>query len=124
MKILKTFKMKKVIFGFLALVLTITISANEKKGMAPKDADNAALVALSGTVTDSGSGESLVGVEVRIEGTDEKAYTDFDGNFTFGNMKPGEYKLTANYISYQKSTETLKVNGKENQVTIKMENSR
>jgi type 1 fimbria pilin len=124
MKILKTFKMKKVIFGFLALVLTITISANEKKGKTAKDADNAALVALSGTVTDSGSGESLVGVEVRIEGTDEKTYTDFDGNFTFGNMKPGEYKLTANYISYQKSTETLELKGQVNEVNIKMENSR
>jgi hypothetical protein len=124
MKNLKTFKMKKVIFGFLALMLTITISANEKKGIAPKDAENATLAALSGTVTDSGSGESLVGVEVKIEGTEEKTYTDLDGNFIFGNIKPGEYKLTANYISYQKSTETLKVNGKDNQVTIKMENSR
>jgi hypothetical protein len=124
MKNLKTFDMKKVIFGFLALVLTITISANEKKGIDSKNADKAALVALSGTVTDSGSGESLVGVEVKIEETGQKTYTDFDGNFTFGNMKPGEYKLTANYISYQKSTETLEVNGQANQIAIKMENSK
>jgi hypothetical protein len=116
--------MKKLIFGFLTLMLAITVIAGEKEGKTAKDNEHAAFVALSGTVTDSGSGESLVGVEVKLEGTDEKTYTDFDGNFTFGNIKPGEYKLTANYISYQKSTETMKLNGKDNQVTIKLENSK
>jgi len=38
-------------------------------------------------------------------------------------MKPGEYKLVTSYISYKKSSETLKVDSKENQVKIKLENS-
>ena len=42
-------------------------------------------------------------------------YTDFDGKFTFENIKPGEYKLVTNYISYKKGTEILKVNNKENE---------
>jgi len=116
--------MKKAIFGLVMVMVAFTVTGSEKEGKTSKDAKNEALVALSGTVSDSGSGESLVGVEVKIEGTEEKTYTDFDGNFVFSNVKPGEYKLTANYISYQKSTETLEVNGNDKQVTIKMENSK
>jgi protocatechuate 3,4-dioxygenase beta subunit len=103
-------------------MLTVAVTANEKEGKTAVNSDNTATVALSGTVLDSNSGELLVGVEVQIEGTETKTYTDFDGNFTFDNMKPGEYKLVANYISYKKCTETLKVDGKENQVKIKLEN--
>jgi hypothetical protein len=114
--------MKKLIIGFLSIMLTVAVTANEKEGKTAVNSDNTATVALSGTVLDSNSGELLVGVEVQIEGTETKTYTDFDGNFTFDNMKPGEYKLVANYISYKKCTETLKVDGKENQVKIKLEN--
>jgi hypothetical protein len=114
--------MKKLMIGFLSIMLAVAVTANEKEGKTAVNSDNTATVALSGTVLDSNSGELLVGVEVKIEGTDTKTYTDFDGNFTFDNMKPGEYKLVANYISYKKCTETLKVDGKENQVKIKLEN--
>jgi protocatechuate 3,4-dioxygenase beta subunit len=114
--------MKKILIGFLSIMLAVAVTANEKEGKTAVNSDNAATVALSGTVLDSNSGELLVGVEVKIEGTDTKTYTDLDGNFTFDNMKPGEYKLVANYISYKKCTEILKVDGKENQVKIKLEN--
>ena len=109
--------------GLLSIMLAVAVTANEKEGKTAVNSDNTATVALSGTVLDSNSGELLVGVEVKIEGTNTKTYTDFDGNFSFDNMKPGEYKLVANYISYKKCTETLKVDGKENQVKIKLENS-
>lgn len=60
-------------------------------------------ITLSGSVTDKQTGETLVGVEVKLDGTDQKAYTDFDGNFTFNKIKPGTYNISASYISYQKS---------------------
>jgi hypothetical protein len=115
--------MKKLLIGFLSIMLAVTVTANEKEGKTATNSDNTATVALSGTVFDSTSGELLVGVEVTIDGTETKTYTDFDGNFTFDNMKPGEYKLVTNYISYNKTTETLKVDAKKNQVKIKLENS-
>lgn len=115
--------MKKLIIGFLSIVFAVAVTASEKEGKTAVNTDNTAFVALSGTVFDSASGELLVGVEVKIEGTETKTYTDFDGNFTFDNVKPGEYKLVTNYISYKSSVETLQLNGKENQVKIKLENS-
>ncbi|MBW6537161.1 MAG: carboxypeptidase-like regulatory domain-containing protein [Mariniphaga sp.] len=115
--------MKKLLIGVFALLLAVAVSAKDKGEKTNTDTESTATVALSGTVLDSNSGELLVGVEVKIEGTETKTYTDFDGNFTFGNMKPGEYKLVANYISYKSSVETLQLNGKENQVKIKLQNS-
>ena len=64
---------------------------------------NIADVNLSGQVIDMTSGEPLTGVEIEIEGSDKKVYTDFDGNFNFDNLKPGDYNIIASYISYDKS---------------------
>jgi len=114
--------MKRLLIGFLSLILVMAVAANEKDKNKATDSDNTATVVLSGTVTDSGSGELLAGVEVKIEGTGVKTYTDFDGKFSIGNMKPGEYKLIANYISYKKWVETLTLDGRENPVKIKLEN--
>jgi protocatechuate 3,4-dioxygenase beta subunit len=114
--------MKKLMIGFISLMLVMVVSANEKDTKKSGDSDNTATVVLSGTVSDSGSGELLAGVEMKIEGTGIKTYTDFDGKFSFGNMKPGEYKLVANYISYKKRVETLTLDGSENTVKIKLEN--
>lgn len=115
--------MKKLMFVFLTLLLAITVAAGTKEGKKTENADNAVSAVLTGKVIDSGSGELLVGVEVKIEETGQKTYSDLDGNFSFTAMKPGEYKLTTNYISYKACSENLEVNGKENQVTIKLENS-
>ncbi len=115
--------MKKILIGFLSMMLAVAVIANEKEGKTAVNSNNAETVSLSGTVLDSNSGELLAGVEVIIEGTETKTYTDFDGNFKFKNITPGEHKLVANYISYKKSVETLRLNGKDNQVKIKLENS-
>lgn len=116
--------MKKLLIGFMSLILVLAVSANEKEAKTNSDTDSGATVAMTGTITDSQSGELLAGVEVSLEGTDTKTYTDFDGNFRFQNITPGEYKVVTNYISYNKATETLKVDGKDNRVQIKLENSK
>ncbi len=87
------------------------------------DADNTASVVVSGSISDVKSGESLVGVEVKLEGTDLKTYTDFDGNFTFKNVKPGEYKVVANYISYNTTTEKLQAGKNAKDVKLKLQSS-
>ena len=115
--------MKKILFGFLALILTVAVSAKENETKNASTTDNAASVVLVGSISDANSGESLVGVEVKIEGTDLKTYTDFDGNFTFNNVKPGEYKVVANYISYKPVAETLEASTKNNELKLKLQPS-
>lgn len=116
--------MKKIIFSLLALVLTIAVNAKENETKTATTADNAANIVLAGTISDANSGESLVGVEVKIEGTDLKTYTDFDGNFTFSNVKPGEYKVIASYISYKPVSKTLEANAKNNELELKLQPSK
>ncbi len=56
---------------------------------------------ISGTIIDELSGETLVGVEVQLKGTETKVYTDFDGNFKFSDIPVGKCELTAKLISYR-----------------------
>lgn len=116
-------KMKKILIGFLSLMLTVAVTAKENEVKKESTTDNAATVVLVGSISDANSGESLVGVEVKIEGTDLKTYTDFDGTFTFTNVKPGEYKVVANYISYKPATEKLEASTRNNELKLKLQPS-
>jgi protocatechuate 3,4-dioxygenase beta subunit len=117
--------MKKIVFSLIVVALSISAFAknDENKNEAEKPALTTATIELSGVVTDKTSNEALVGVEVEIEGTNQKVYTDFDGKFLFDNLKPGEYNVVASYISYKKSVvEHINVK-KNNQVAILLEAS-
>ncbi len=114
--------MKTIIFGVLILLISVNGYATDKKDKSA-ESDNSATVVLSGLVTDENSGESLVGVEVQIEGTNLKTYTDFDGKFAFKNIKPGDYKLSVNYISYKKEIQNIDLEAKKNEIKIKLQSS-
>jgi hypothetical protein len=81
-------------------------------------------VSISGKVIDFNSGEVLAGVEVMIEGSSKKVYTDFDGNFKIENLKPGAYNLIASYISYNKSfIEKLDIEKSNKELNIKLQSA-
>lgn len=114
--------MKKTILT-LALVafLGIAFAGNENTKENKAEAPVANTVSISGNVADLTTGEVLTGVEISIEGTDVKTYSDFDGNFVINNLTPGEYNLIASFISYKKSlVEDYKADGK-NAVNIKLQ---
>lgn len=87
---------------------------------------SAATTTIQGKVTDMITGESLAGAEVTIEGTDIKAFTDLDGNFSIAGLKPGKYSIICSLISYNKSlVENLNIVGVEvNSCEIALEASR
>jgi len=55
---------------------------------------------LRGTVIDSESHEALIGVDLVLVGTGEKAMTDIDGHFVIEDLQPGTYDLRASYLGY------------------------
>jgi hypothetical protein len=119
--------MKKLVMALCLVALTMATFAESKEAKTETATTAVAQVAteLSGVITDKNSNEILTGVEVRIEGTNLKAYTDLDGMFSFRNLTPGEYKLVANYISYKKVViEKVKVNSKYSNVDIQLEASK
>ena len=56
---------------------------------------------ITGKVTDTKTGESLIGLTVKITGGTLGASTDVEGRYTLGNLVPGKYSLTFSYIGYQ-----------------------
>jgi len=57
---------------------------------------------INGKVIDKKTKETLVGVNVFIEGTTTGASTDLNGEFELNNVNIGIYSIVASYISYTK----------------------
>jgi hypothetical protein len=93
--------MKRILF-MSALVLLISGSMMAKSKESKDSGVNATVI--SGKVLDQRTGELLAGVAVTVEGTNIKAYTDFDGRFIIRGIQPGTYTLTTSIISYEKLT--------------------
>lgn len=117
--------MKNIILSFVFVALIgIAYADNEGTTSTASESTPVEMVSLSGTVIDFASGEVLTGVEVTIEGTDIKVYTDFDGNFEINNVTPGNYNIIASYISYEKSLiENFEANTQNKEVDIKLQES-
>jgi len=115
--------MKKVIFAFL-VAFAATSAFAEKAETKTDSKTEAAVLSVSGNVIDEVSGEALVGVEVKVEGTDVKTYTDFDGHFIIDNLKAGQCKLVASYTSYNKNERTFSIKSKNDPIKIELQASK
>ena len=56
---------------------------------------------ISGKVVDSKTGETLIGLTVKVTNATLGASTDIEGRYALGNLNPGKYDLTFSYIGYQ-----------------------
>ena len=56
---------------------------------------------ISGKVSDQKSGETLIGVTVRIKGTTKGIATDVDGKYSLTGLSAGNYILTFQYVGYE-----------------------
>ncbi|RZK92326.1 MAG: TonB-dependent receptor [Pedobacter sp.] len=56
---------------------------------------------ISGVVSDNKTGETLIGVTIKIKGTTKGVSTDVDGKYTLQAMANGKYVLEFSYIGYQ-----------------------
>jgi outer membrane receptor for ferrienterochelin and colicin len=79
--------MKKI--TLIILLLLYTLISIAQKGI------------LKGTITDSKTGESLVGTTILVQGTSTGTVTDFDGNYILPDLFPGPYNLVISFISYE-----------------------
>ena len=63
-------------------------------------------VSIAGNVVDSETGETLIGVNILIEGTLIGSTTDLDGDYTISDVEPGTYNIVFSYIGYTGVTVT------------------
>ena len=110
------------------ILLTIAVIFNLQFAFSENPTDKSDLpepnnLKVSGTVVDKTTGEALVGVKVKIEGTDREVYTNFDGKFEFDNLTPGEYNISYNMVTYEDlKLSNVKISSGENEheVTVKL----
>ncbi|HEX8608485.1 MAG TPA: TonB-dependent receptor, partial [Pedobacter sp.] len=55
---------------------------------------------ISGKVSDKKSGETLIGVTVKIKGTPKGASTDVEGKYVIGALSAGTYTIEASFVGY------------------------
>lgn len=73
---------------------------------------------ITGTVVDSETGETLIGVNVVIDGTIKGTATDIDGRYTIRNVEPGTVTVVVSYLSFATQTITGVVVGDGETVTL------
>lgn len=64
---------------------------------------------ISGIVTDT-SGDTVLGVNVILQGTSKGAISDIDGKYTIQNVENGDYTISLVSMGYKKITQKIKVN--------------
>jgi len=65
---------------------------------------------IIGKVSDADNGDALIGATIYVDGTKLGAKTKVDGTYIINRVPAGVYKLTFNYIGYQKKiVENVKV---------------
>jgi hypothetical protein len=61
---------------------------------------------ITGKVTDKGTGQPLIGVNISIVGTTMGAVTDLNGNYFILDISPGTYDLKASAVGYKSIIKT------------------
>ncbi len=68
---------------------------------------------ITGYVADRESGETIIGVNVLVDGTDLGASTDRNGFFRLNGLKTGDYTLKFDHIAYQPEERRIRVAGSD-----------
>ena len=69
---------------------------------------------IKGNITDSNTGESLVGATVNLAGTKLITFVKLDGTFSINNVPAGTYKVIVTYLGYEQiQNKTVTITGSE-----------
>lgn len=66
---------------------------------------------ITGTVTDSSTGEKLIGANVVLKGTLNGDVTDINGKYNISSVSDGTYVVVVSYIGYESQEQSVTVNG-------------
>jgi TonB-dependent receptor len=78
---------------------------------------------IAGKVSDKKTGETLIGLTVKLAGTNLGVSTNIDGKYILGGLKPGKYTLSFSYVGYptKQITEVEVSSGKVTNLDVLME---
>lgn len=102
-KLKSQLNLKKALITVLFVIIGVTVFAQTGK--------------ISGKVSDKKTGETLIGVTVKIAGTTKGASTDVEGRYVISGLTSGKYIVEASYVGYSTKRITdidVKGNGSTN----------
>ena len=109
--------MRKVLFLLVLTLGVLQVRADEPENSKPAAKET---TTIEGKVIDNLTGEALVGVSLKLSGSEKKTYSDLDGNFKFDAIPTGTYDIEIDYVSYKDVT--LKhVSTSESDVKLKVQ---
>ena len=111
------------IIGFLLVSSVTGFSRSWNKGNRGSNEVATIESKVIGYVVDRNTGEAIVGAKVKIEGENQEAYTDFDGQFEFTNLRPGTYTIICNMVTYEDfkiNKVEVGVKGEKSHVTFRL----
>ncbi len=95
--------LKKTIFTFLFVIIGVAVFAQTGK--------------ISGKVSDKKTGETLIGVTVKIKNTTRGIATDVNGRYSLIGLANGKYTLVFQYVGYEgKEISDVEVTGGKNTI--------
>ncbi len=101
---------KKIKTYIILIAVLLAPSIHQVKASPPESAE---MSSLSGFVSDSTTGETLIGATVSIKKLSAGAYTNKNGFYSITNIKPGIYAVSVSFIGFRTKTDTIKfVRGK------------
>ena len=68
---------------------------------------------VSGFVTDSSSGEALIGANVSLQETGQGMATDMNGYYIIQDIKPGNYTIMVSYIGFNTNRQFISIDFEE-----------
>jgi len=68
---------------------------------------------ISGFISDSSSGEALIGANVMLQETGQGMATDMNGYYVIQDIVPGDYVLMVSYVGFSLTKEKLTITGGE-----------
>lgn len=94
-------------FNYILLLVLIFVlgSVSHGYGQATSESKGKASGRISGVVVDAETGETLIGVNVVIDGTSRGTATNVDGEYSIP-VEPGSYTLKISYVSYSRKKVT------------------
>ena len=87
-------KLRKLFFSLALMVFGLSLAAQQT---------------ISGKITDTETGDGLIGATVYLDGSDIGTVTDFDGNFMLEGVPSGEHTLMVSYTGYASMSESVSV---------------
>ncbi len=76
---------------------------------------------VTGFITDSHSGEALIGANVYIKTTSMGTATDINGYYVINDMPNGNQVLVVSYLGYEISEQTISINGNTGFTNVSLE---